>query len=177
MKASSDTPKVHSSPVITTRCIRTKLLNSLGMFRNNDQREGRRGGAKVAPSGTTQKWRQEWAPTLKSSLKLASTKMKSSRSVAFNVIVKMHSIPSRYDYCDFDREKIWNSSAELMEMERRNIIEFDAESWDWRNVVTDDEMYVDDVTGELIHPIHVSRRRLQPVYERIYRTQISCVCS
>jgi hypothetical protein len=37
----------------------------------------------------------------------------------------------------------------------RNSIEFASEGWDWRNVMEDEEMLVHDVSGELIHPIHV----------------------
>jgi hypothetical protein len=41
-----------------------------------------------------------------------------------------------------------------MRMAHRNTIEFRAEGWEWRNVLLEDEMYVNVVNGELIHPCH-----------------------
>lgn len=39
-------------------------------------------------------------------------------------------------------------------MAERNMIEFEAEGLDWRNVVLDDDMYIDSINGQLIHPCH-----------------------
>lgn len=39
-------------------------------------------------------------------------------------------------------------------MTQRNIFEFQSEGWDWTTVVEDDDMYVDSVTGEKVHPCH-----------------------
>jgi hypothetical protein len=39
-------------------------------------------------------------------------------------------------------------------MADRNIIEFESEGFDWRNVVLDDEMSLDSTDGQLIHPCH-----------------------
>ena len=40
-------------------------------------------------------------------------------------------------------------------MSRRNVVEFQAEGWDWRTVVEDEDMYIDVRTGQKLHPCHV----------------------
>jgi len=40
-------------------------------------------------------------------------------------------------------------------MVERNTAEFHAENYDWKQVVLDDEMYVDATSGERVHPCHV----------------------
>lgn len=40
-------------------------------------------------------------------------------------------------------------------MVERNTEEFRAEKYDWKNVVLDDDMYLDANNGELVHPCHV----------------------
>eukprot|EP00957_Ditylum_brightwellii_P179667 13686345-Ditylum_brightwellii.AAC.1 len=39
----------------------------------------------------------------------------------------------------------------------RNVIEFTAENWDWRQAVEDGDMIICSVTGERVHPIHYVR--------------------
>ena len=41
-------------------------------------------------------------------------------------------------------------------MAERNMIEFEAEGFDWRNVVMDDDMYIDSINGQLVHPCHLA---------------------
>ncbi|KAL3935447.1 MAG: hypothetical protein SGARI_002972 [Bacillariaceae sp.] len=40
-------------------------------------------------------------------------------------------------------------------MVARNKEEFHYEDYDWQKVVLDDDMYVDSLNGELVHPCHV----------------------
>jgi hypothetical protein len=39
-------------------------------------------------------------------------------------------------------------------MSQRNVVEFQAEGWDWRTVVEDEDMYIDVHTGQKLHPCH-----------------------
>ena len=75
--------------------------------------------------------------------------------VQFNEQVSVMSIPSRYQYSNRIKKCLWSNVQELTEMAERNVIEFSAEGWDWKNVVMDEDMYVDSLTGNLIHPCHL----------------------
>jgi hypothetical protein len=35
-------------------------------------------------------------------------------------------------------------------------MEFEYEDFDWRKAVMDDEMYIDSINGEMVHPCHFS---------------------
>jgi hypothetical protein len=83
-----------------------------------------------------------------------STMRKDSVGVKFNETVSIIEIPSRYQYSDRIKKVIWSDRYELSENAERNIFEFAHEGYDWRNVVMDDEMYIDSVSGALIHPCH-----------------------
>jgi hypothetical protein len=86
-----------------------------------------------------------------------SSSTASTRStVKFNPTVSMIRIPSRYQYSPRIKKCIWSDGYEIKENAERNMIEFEAEGFDWRNVVLDDEMYVDSYNGHLIHPCHVN---------------------
>jgi hypothetical protein len=74
--------------------------------------------------------------------------------VTFKESVTIRTIPHLNRYPPQMKSQIWNSTEELMRMAHRNTIEFRAEGWDWRNVVLEDEMHVNVVNGELIHPCH-----------------------
>ena len=82
------------------------------------------------------------------------TKQGVSSKVQFCQIVSGLEIPSRHQYSDRIKKTIWADRAEINAMVERNILEFEAEGFDWKNVVLDDDMYVDEANGELIHPCH-----------------------
>lgn len=77
-----------------------------------------------------------------------------SSKVQFCQIVSGLEIPSHHQYSDRIKKTIWADRAEINAMVERNILEFEAEGFDWKNVVLDDDMYVDEANGELIHPCH-----------------------
>ena len=82
---------------------------------------------------------------------------KSARSsVKFEERVNVVQIPSRHAYSTRIKKYLWNNSREIHEMARRNRIEFEAEGYDWRNVVLDEDMFVDSIDGKLIHPCHLT---------------------
>jgi hypothetical protein len=83
-----------------------------------------------------------------------STNSNSTSTVQFHETVSVVEIPSRYQYSNRIKKFIWSNSYEISEMAERNTIEFESEGYDWRNVVMDDDMLIDSINGELIHPCH-----------------------
>lgn len=49
---------------------------------------------------------------------------------------------------------MWADRFEIGAMVERNSIEFESEGYDWKNVVLDKDMYVNEASGELVHPCH-----------------------
>lgn len=148
------------------RCTRTKLLNSLGLFREDQLIVG------SSSSSSKQQQKQVVVSCLVLSKPYSSgslssllssvtrnnnnNKIKKKKSVRFNEITKIYFIPSRYEYSDIMKRQIWNSADEIMKMANRNTIEFEWENWDWKNVVLEEDMYVDAVNGQSIHPSHIA---------------------
>eukprot|EP00816_Leptocylindrus_hargravesii_P007479 CAMPEP_0196810048 /NCGR_PEP_ID=MMETSP1362-20130617/9887_1 /TAXON_ID=163516 /ORGANISM="Leptocylindrus danicus, Strain CCMP1856" /LENGTH=299 /DNA_ID=CAMNT_0042184911 /DNA_START=298 /DNA_END=1197 /DNA_ORIENTATION=+ len=79
---------------------------------------------------------------------------KRSRRVSIDRAVSVMPIPSRGEYPELVRERLWSNPLEMYQNAARNSIEFAAEGWDWRKVYEDENMYVCSQSGELIHPIH-----------------------
>jgi len=79
------------------------------------------------------------------------------RRVSFGPSVCVRPIPTRSEYSDRMKSQIWSSRHELQMNAQRNVIEFTAENWDWRQAASDDDMIICDVTGERVHPIHYVR--------------------
>jgi hypothetical protein len=78
-----------------------------------------------------------------------------SLRVAFQEDVEVVPIPTRYEYSDRIKSRIWSNRHELQENAERNALEFAAEGWNWRTVTEDDGMFICSVSGELVHPIHL----------------------
>lgn len=93
-------------------------------------------------------------PTPADGIGIAPTTLKSS-VVQFKEQAAVLSIPSRYQYSNRIKKCLWSSKQEIKEMVERNATEFSAEGWDWKNVVMERDMYIDSLTGNLIHPCHV----------------------
>lgn len=73
-------------------------------------------------------------------------------SVSFCAVVRVHTIPTRYEYSARIRGTLWTPPLEMQQNAARNSLEFAAEGWDWRNVANDEDMVI--CSGEKIHPIH-----------------------
>ncbi len=76
-------------------------------------------------------------------------------AVRFKDTVSVIPIPSRYQYSDRIKQCVWSNRMELREMAQRNLMEYEAEGFDWRNVVVEEDMYIDATNGDLIHPCHL----------------------
>lgn len=87
------------------------------------------------------------------STKQANNEQK-KKSIQFAPSVSVVQIPMRTEYSSRIATRLWSSRTEIRDNANRNVIEFSAENWDWRNVVEDDGMFVCTVSGELIHPVH-----------------------
>lgn len=77
------------------------------------------------------------------------------KSVSIHKSVSVVPIPSRLDYSDRVRERLWTAGSEIQKNAARNTIEFCSESWDWKNVLEDEHMFIHQANGERVHPIHV----------------------
>lgn len=94
--------------------------------------------------------------TSDSTTSLPSKKRRRKRNrVALHESVAVIPIPSRSEYSNQARERLWSSSAEICANAARNSVEFESEGWNWRTVIEDEHMLVHKASGELIHPIHI----------------------
>jgi len=87
--------------------------------------------------------------------KLSDKPRRKKKSVSIHKSVSVVTIPSRLEYSNNIREKIWTTAAEIQKNAARNTVEFCSESWKWQNVLEDEQMFVHQENGELVHPIHV----------------------
>jgi hypothetical protein len=150
---------------------RTRLLNTLGLFQQNSNSNGgavpaiqAARQAECTVLGTITPFKEELkddsdATNLPLAAAGASASGASGGSgtvgVQFEDQVSVVQIPSRYQYSDRIKKTIWRDQYEIMEMAARNGREFEAEGYDWRNVVMDEDMYVDSHNGQLVHPCHL----------------------
>lgn len=58
--------------------------------------------------------------------------------IMFEEQVQVMPIPTRYEYSDRIKSRIWSNRHELQENAERNAVEFAAEGWNWRTVTEDD---------------------------------------
>ena len=74
--------------------------------------------------------------------------------VVFDKNVSVILIPTRKEYPSELRNSLWLDRKEHKINKARNLIEFEAEGFDWRNVMDDDDMVYNPTCGNFIHPIH-----------------------
>jgi hypothetical protein len=78
-----------------------------------------------------------------------------STRIVFQDEVEVVPIPTRHEYSDRIKARIWSNRHELQENAERNAVEFASEGWNWRNVTEDEGMYICSASGELVHPAWV----------------------
>lgn len=178
---SSDKSVVTVSSVITVnrdeKEIRSRLLNKLGIHDSANvstqpmtaaqQRRVRilRGMGvgytmvKSPPDGSATRSQVEGVVRSKEPLKSDSSSVKElagkKTKIAFQDEVEVLPIPTRHEYSDRIKSRIWSNRYELQENAERNAVEFAAEGWDWKKAFSDEEMYICSATGELVHPAWV----------------------
>mmetsp|Transcript_851 Transcript_851/g.1873 ORF Transcript_851/g.1873 Transcript_851/m.1873 type:complete len:282 (+) Transcript_851:129-974(+) len=83
-----------------------------------------------------------------------STPQKRKKGVSFSPKIQIQSIPHVSTLSSTQRRRMYSSSDEVRRNKIRNTKEYRYDGCDWRNLTEESEMDVDDVTGELIHPVH-----------------------
>jgi hypothetical protein len=79
------------------------------------------------------------------------------RRLLFSENVEVVPIPMRSEYSNRIKERMYSNRIELSENAQRNVVEFEAEGWDAATVLDDEnQFYKCPLTGELIHPVHLS---------------------
>ncbi|CBN78142.1 hypothetical protein Esi_0100_0046 [Ectocarpus siliculosus] len=133
-------------------CERLRAGNSSGSSANSSPTVGWHGGAQDCRGGKGRRGVQgsgggegegsvvEFAPCR-------------HKHVDFAPVVSAVYVPVHSEYSDRVRRSYWNSAGEIREMVYRNMIEFDAEEYNWENVAEEEDMYFCEETGEFIHPI------------------------
>jgi len=115
---------------------------------NDNDEDGR--GNKIRRSSSS-------SNTSKTKTKRSSAyKLKPKKTrIAFQDQVEVMPIPTRHEYSNRIKSRIWSNRYELKENAERNAVEFASEGWNWRNVTEDEGMYICSVSGELVHPAWV----------------------
>eukprot|EP00586_Coscinodiscus_wailesii_P002970 CAMPEP_0172485778 /NCGR_PEP_ID=MMETSP1066-20121228/13965_1 /TAXON_ID=671091 /ORGANISM="Coscinodiscus wailesii, Strain CCMP2513" /LENGTH=220 /DNA_ID=CAMNT_0013251243 /DNA_START=28 /DNA_END=690 /DNA_ORIENTATION=- len=121
-------------------------LKAQGDDRNQDINSERT----PAPAATS----ASWASSLTTTTSRVSRRTSDELSISFNDNVSVVPIPMRNEYSDRVRGRLWTNVEEIHENAQRNLIEFAAEGYNWRDAKEDDEMYVCSATGDLVHPVH-----------------------
>ncbi|GAX19846.1 hypothetical protein FisN_11Lh280 [Fistulifera solaris] len=144
-----DAPSSTAQPMTAAQHRRLRILRGMGVGYSH-QPSPPDGSAARPPLGGVQSFQEP--------LKIdctTSVNEKKSRKIAFQDEVDVVPIPTRYEYSDRIKSRIWSNRHELQENAERNALEFAAEGWDWRTVTEDDGMFICSVSGELVHPIHL----------------------
>ena len=168
-----------SSPPSSDHQIRSKLLNRLGIYdapatlqsqqpmtaaqhRRLRILRGMGVGHTLAPSppdGSAVRLPLDGVTPFQEPLKTdalpVETEVKKPRKISFQDEVEVMPIPTRFEYSDRIKSRIWSNRHELQENAERNALEFAAEGWNWRSVTEDEGMFICSVSGELVHPIHL----------------------
>lgn len=76
------------------------------------------------------------------------------RCCQFNEMVRVITIPARYEYTQKMKSRLWFEASELYMNATRNALEYVAEGCNWRTVIEEEDMISCKDTGRLIHPVH-----------------------
>lgn len=94
------------------------------------------------PDGSASRNPLQGMKTFQEPLKVdAPPEAKKKTRITFQEDVEVMPIPTRYEYSDRIKSRIWSNRHELQENAERNAIEFASEGWNWQTVTEDDGMY------------------------------------
>jgi hypothetical protein len=138
---------------------RTRLLNRLGMFQEKRMSSSCEISPIVPPkrdydTGTVLGIITPIQEELKDHSEQSSLPPPCQK-IRFNPSASVVYIPSRNQYSNRIKKRIWTDRYELAEMVERNTLEFEYEGYDFNKVVLEEDMYVDSLNGELVHPCNV----------------------
>jgi hypothetical protein len=146
-----DVPGATPPPMTAAQHRRVRILRGMGVGHTLFKH-------KSPPDGSATRTPLNGATPSKEALKdhsKASVKQKVTR-INFVDEVEVMPIPTRHEYSDRIKSRIWSNRHELQENAERNAVEFAAEGWDWRTVTEDEGMYICSASGELVHPAWVN---------------------
>jgi hypothetical protein len=151
------------------QAFRSKLLNRLGIYKNVAARSnaGRKHVIRSIGFSTTTSATllgNDVVP-FREPLNDTTDTSTDDRSLQFSSDVLVVSIPSRHEYSNRIKKFLWTGGEEIQENAERNRIEFDAEGWDYRTVLEDDDFLVDSTTWELVHPCWFAENVPEPKEE------------
>jgi hypothetical protein len=125
-----------SQPLTAAQHRRHRILRGLGV-----------GGYTLKPSppdGSAIRNPLEGVMPTKEPLKVDGAPAERKTRIAFSEDVEVMAIPTRYEYSDRIKSRIWSNRYELQENAERNALEFASEGWNWRNVTEDDGKFITD---------------------------------
>jgi hypothetical protein len=138
---------------------RTRLLNRLGMFQEKRMTSSYEISPIVPPKGDYDTGTVLGIITpIQEELKDHSEQSSlppPCQEIRFNPSASVVYIPSRNQYSNIIKKRIWTDRYELAEMVERNTLEFEYEGYDFNKVVLEEDMCVDSLNGELVHPCNV----------------------
>lgn len=87
--------------------------------------------------------------------KIDNSNRQDRKQVSFSSTAPMvHTVPSHRQYSKHRRSMLWISPEEQQQSYARNVMEYQAENWDYRQVI-EEEQFVLTSEGYLVHPVHV----------------------
>lgn len=146
-------PKSTSQPMTAAQHRRLRILRGMGV--GSTYHPSPPDGSAARPPLDGAKPFQEKLKEYETPVQLKNAPAKKATKIAFQEDVEVVPIPTRYEYSDRIKSRIWSNRHELQENAERNAVEFAAEGWDWQQVKSDEEMYICSATGELVHPVHL----------------------
>ena len=143
-----DAPGSAPQPMTAAQHRRVRILRGMGvgytMFKSPPD-----GSATRSPLNGVRPSKEPLKPEMNTNVKQKETR------IAFQDEVEVMHIPTRHEYSERIKSRIWSNRHELQENAERNAVEFASEGWNWRNVTEDEGMYICSASGELVHPAWV----------------------